>query len=275
MQLSIYRDCVRYYPFVLGAQPVRPVDLAAFFAAIAQEGVRPSPHAVESIERDGTVFQREPPQPPQVSPNDRAAFYQLKTMLQGVVRRGTARAMSALAPYVAGKTGTTEDENDTWFVGFTNDVTVAVWVGYDNAGDSHRTLGEGATGARVAAPIFRSIIEAAWKEGYPKTPLTPPSAIAQSELSCTGIDLDSGEARGRRSSGECLRLDAKGHPMDARYRLVSRDSGTRRQMEGDDSGWGQWREPDAGYSAYGRSGGWFGGFGGYGGGARPRGFWNW
>jgi 1A family penicillin-binding protein len=273
LQYKIYRDCVKYYPFVLGAQPVRPIDLAAFYAAIANEGVRPAPHAVESIEQDGMTYKQEPPARMDVSADDRAAFYQLKTMLQGVVRRGTARALSALAPYVAGKTGTTEDSNDTWFVGFTNDITVAVWVGYDNAGASHRTLGDGATGARVAAPIFAAIVDAAWKEGYPKTPLAPPSEVAQSELSCTGIDPDSGDARGRHSSGECLRLDAKGHAMDARYRLVSRgDQGSRRRDD-DSGGWGEWHEPDA-YSAYGRSGGgWFGGFGG--GGYRPRGFWNW
>jgi 1A family penicillin-binding protein len=286
LQLKIYRDCVRYYPFVLGAEPVRPVDLAAFYAAIANEGMRPSPHTVESIEQDGASYQRKSPQPqPQAaSPKDRAAFYQLKTMLQGVVQRGTARAMAALAPYVAGKTGTTEDENDTWFVGFTNDITIAVWVGYDNAGSGHRTLGEGATGASVAAPIFRSIIEAAWKEGYPKTPLAAPSSVAQAELSCSGFDPESGEGRGRHGSTECLRLDAKGRAIDARYRLVSRDSGdggvssvTRRRGGGGEPppaapAWGQqqWRQPD-GFDAYGRAGGWFGGFGG----ARPRGFWNW
>ena len=71
---------------------------------------------------------------------DRVAFYQLKTMMQGVVARGTARAISNLSPYVAGKTGTTDDENDTWFMGFTNDVTVAIWVGYDNAEGKRRTL---------------------------------------------------------------------------------------------------------------------------------------
>src|SRR5438034_6916645 len=49
MEAQIYKDCVRYYPFVLGAQPVRPVDLAAFYAAIANEGVRPSPHVIDSV----------------------------------------------------------------------------------------------------------------------------------------------------------------------------------------------------------------------------------
>jgi membrane peptidoglycan carboxypeptidase len=62
-------------------------------------------------------------------------------MLQGVLARGTARTIAWLAPYVAGKTGTSDEENDAWFVGFTNEVTVAVWIGYDNADGKRRTLG--------------------------------------------------------------------------------------------------------------------------------------
>jgi membrane carboxypeptidase/penicillin-binding protein len=282
LELSIYRDCVRYYPFVLGAQPVRPIDLAAFYAAIANEGVRPTPHAVESIEQDGVSYEREAPPP--VSPNaaDRAAFYQLKTMLQGVVRRGTARAMAPLAPYVAGKTGTTEDENDTWFVGFTNEITVAVWVGYDNASDTHRTLGGGATGASVAVPIFESIVDAAWKLGMSKTALAPPSAEAKRELACNSFDPESSKSR-RQGSGECLRLDEKGRAMDARYRLVSRDSiYVKRSPDDEGSGdWGHWREPGAyALGSGGHSGGWSRDwFGGWrrddqpGWQSQPRGFW--
>ena len=59
-EMGIYRECVRFYPFVLGAQPVRPIDLAAFYAAIANEGVRPIPHAVEAIEQDGVTYRRAP-----------------------------------------------------------------------------------------------------------------------------------------------------------------------------------------------------------------------
>jgi penicillin-binding protein 1A len=263
-EMNIYRDCVRFYPFVLGAQPVRPIDLAAFYAAIANEGVRPTPHAVEAIAQDGVTYSREALPPAKVSAADRAAFYQLKTMLQGVVQRGTARAMASLAPYVAGKTGTTEDENDVWFVGFTNEITVAVWVGYDNAGDIRRTLGEGSTGASVAAPIFESIVQAAWIHGMSKTLLAPPSAEARSELSCNPVDPESSKSRGR-GSAECLRLDQKGRAMDARYRLISRDSVyARRNPDDDGSGNGvrafeqPWREP-GGYAAFGgadRSAGW-------------------
>ena len=97
-EMSIYRDCARYYPFVLGAQPVRPIDLAAFYAAIANEGVRPSPHTVEAITQDGITYSRAAP--PQASPSadDRAAFYQLKTMMQGVLQRGTAAPWRRLPP---------------------------------------------------------------------------------------------------------------------------------------------------------------------------------
>src|SRR5262249_25604622 len=153
LQLQIYRECERYYPFVLGAQPVRPIDLALFYATVANEGMRPSPHAIEAIEQNGKVVYRHSSSLEEVGAADRASFYQLKTMLQGVVQRGTARRISALAPYVAGKTGTTDDENDTWFVGFTNEVTVAIWVGYDNADGRRRTLGSGQTAGRVARPL--------------------------------------------------------------------------------------------------------------------------
>ena len=106
----------------------------------------------------------------------------------------------ALAPYVAGKTGTSDDENDAWFVGFTNEVTVAVWVGYDNADGKRRTLGGGSTGGGLAVPIFASIIQAVWADVAPKTVLAPPSADAKRMLSCKSIDVESGEIASRRAA---------------------------------------------------------------------------
>ena len=97
---------------------------------------------------------------------------------------------------MAGKTGTTEGENDAWFMGFTNDVTVAVWVGYDNADGKRRTLGGGQTGASVAIPIFEPIIQAVWAQYAPKTPLNPPSAEAKQELVARPINLASGDPVG-------------------------------------------------------------------------------
>jgi penicillin-binding protein 1A len=223
---KIYSDCIRYYPFVLGAQPVRMIDLAAFYAAVANEGALPQPHAIDSIEANGRTVYQYPNAPlPWIGTADRTAFYQLKTMLQGVVARGTARAVASLSPYVAGKTGTTEDAVDGWFIGFTNDVTVAVWVGYDNGDGKRRSLGTNATGARVALPIFEPIMKALWDKAIAaKAPLSGPSREAQQRLIDLPIDYMTGN---RVTSGggfmEHFRLEADGRFDETQYQLVPRD----------------------------------------------------
>jgi penicillin-binding protein 1A len=226
VEAQIYRECLRYYPFVLGAEPVRPVDLAAFYASIANEGLRPAPHVVEGIERNGAVvYHHDPKSSVTIKSVDRTAFYQLKTMLQGVLARGTARAIAGLSPYVAGKTGTSDEENDAWFVGFTNDVTVAVWIGYDNADGKRRTLGGGSTGGHVAVPVFEPVIQAVWANIVPKAALAPPSPEAKRQLACQSIDRGAGEAQSRRGKAfsECFRVDRKGKVIDTQYRLVSHE----------------------------------------------------
>jgi penicillin-binding protein 1A len=228
MEAQIYHECVRYYPFVLGAQPVRQVDLAAFYAAIANEGMRPQPYVIDSIERNGLiVYRHDPKSSAMIGSVDRASFYQLKTMMQGVLARGTARSIANLSPYVAGKTGTSDNENDAWFVGITNDVTVAVWLGYDNSDGKRRTLGGGATGGHVAVPIFEPVMQAVWTHVAPKAALAPPSPEARRSLACRSVDLDSGEmqARAVRPINECFRIDSSGQIVDTQYRLVSREEG--------------------------------------------------
>ena len=223
LEARIYEECIPYYPFVLGAQPVRPIDLAGFYATVANEGARPTPYAVESIERDGKVIYEHPDAAPvQLHSADRVAFYQLKTILQGVVARGTAAAASDISPYIGGKTGTSEDENDAWFAGFTNDITIVVWVGYDNAGGTRRTLGGGSTGGSVALPIWESIVKAAWANGVPKTPLAPPSPEARKLIADLPIELNSGERiRGGRSAFiEHFRLGSKGSVSNQQNRMV-------------------------------------------------------
>ena len=181
---------------------------------IANEGLRPAPYVVESIERDGETLYRHRQTATPVNSVDQAAFYQLKTMLQGVIARGTASAISDLAPYVAGKTGTSDDENDAWFVGLTKDVTVAVWIGYDNAEGKRRTLGGGSTGGAVAVPIFEPIINAVWSNVAPRTVLAPPSPEAKRPLACKSI------GRGQAFS-ECFRVNAKGKVIDTENVLLS------------------------------------------------------
>ncbi len=225
LEAQIYRECVHHYPFVLGAQPVRPVDLAAFYAAIANEGTRPVPYVVESIERDGEAIYRHQRTMVPINSVDRAAFYQLKSMMQGVLARGTARSIAHFSSSVAGKTGTSDDENDAWFVGFSNDVTIAVWLGYDNADGKRRTLGGGSTGGGVAVPIFEPVMQAVWAHVAPRTALAPPSPEARRNLACTSIDLDGRQfvQRGGRIT-ECFRTDKRRQIVDTQYRLVSHAS---------------------------------------------------
>jgi penicillin-binding protein 1A len=186
-EVKLYEKCEPFFPFVLGAQPLRVIDLAAFYAGIANGGVRPSPYVVESIaQQDRVIYRHEPALVP-IGPPDAGRFFQLKSMLQGVVARGTATSLRALAPYVAGKTGTTDDSADTWFVGFSNDVTVAVWVGYDNADGARRSLGD-ATGNRVAAPIFGAIMQAVWATYASRTALAPPSKEMKLQLAALATE---------------------------------------------------------------------------------------
>jgi penicillin-binding protein 1A len=260
MAAKIYSQCVRYYPFVLGAQPVRMIDLAGFYAAVANEGALPQPHGIDSIEQDGKTIYQYPDTPlPRIGAADRASFYELKTMLQGVVARGTARGIGGLSTYVAGKTGTTEDAVDGWFVGFTNDVTVAVWVGYDNGDGKRRSLGSNETGARVALPIFQPIMEAIWAEHIaPKVPLAGPSREAARQLADMPIDYMSGDPLNSRQSQfqgfgfgqpqsqgqsfiEHFRRGADGQVADTQYQLVSHDDAYASQGQyGDDQNtfWG-------------------------------------
>ena len=93
-------------------------------------------------------------------------------MLEGVVLRGTGRAVKELGVPIGGKTGTTNEFRDAWFIGFSPDLVVGVYVGFDQP----RTLGKGETGGKVAAPIFREFMRKALA-GSPAVPFRVPSGI--------------------------------------------------------------------------------------------------
>jgi penicillin-binding protein 1A len=86
--------------------------------------------------------------------------YQITSMMEGVVERGTGKKMLALGKPVAGKTGTTNDERDAWFVGFTPDLTVGVYIGYDNP----KPMGKGRTGGELAAPVVADFMRLALRD---------------------------------------------------------------------------------------------------------------
>jgi penicillin-binding protein 1A len=100
------------------------------------------------------------------------SVYQVVSMLQGVVQRGTGRRVASLGKPLAGKTGTTNDSRDAWFIGFAPDLAVGVFVGFDQP----RTLGDRETGSNVAAPIFKSFMANAL-EGQPTVPFRIPAGI--------------------------------------------------------------------------------------------------
>ncbi|MEL7524461.1 MAG: penicillin-binding protein 1A [Pseudomonadota bacterium] len=94
---------------------------------------------------------------------DPMTAYQITSMMEGVVQRGTATSVRAVERPVAGKTGTTNDEKDAWFMGFTPDLAVGVFVGFDNP----KPMGRGATGGQVAAPIFTDFVKKALADKPP------------------------------------------------------------------------------------------------------------
>lgn len=103
---------------------------------------------------------------------DPASAYQMISLLQGVVERGTARTLLELKRPIAGKTGTTNEFRNAWFVGFTPDLVIGVYVGFD----SHGTLGRHESGARAAAPIFLNFMKKVLKD-KPAQPFRIPSGI--------------------------------------------------------------------------------------------------
>jgi penicillin-binding protein 1B len=146
----------------LGAVDLTPVELATVYATLANGGVRPPVHGLVAIlDHDGKTLEPAPlPKPERViSPQ---TDYMVTSLLQGVLVRGTARGAAAGIPGdVAGKTGTTNKQRDSWFGGYGRERATVVWVGYD---DNSRTR---LSGARAALPIWvRFTAKMAPRSGY-------------------------------------------------------------------------------------------------------------
>lgn len=104
-------------------------------------------------------------------------IYQMASMMEGVIERGTAMVLKDLKRPIAGKTGTTNDSKDTWFIGFTPDVVVGVYIGFDVP----RSMGKKETGAKVAAPVFKQFFEEAMAD-VPPVPFRVPEGIRQVQI---------------------------------------------------------------------------------------------
>jgi penicillin-binding protein 1A len=115
-------------------------------------------------------------------------------MLEGVIDRGTAYAINDLPLDIAGKTGTTDDYTDAWFVGFTPRYTILTWIGYD----AKRSLGQGQSGAVAALPMWRGIVEEGLKQGWiqkGETFTPPPNVVFRDVEYYTGLLAGAGSPK--------------------------------------------------------------------------------
>jgi penicillin-binding protein 1A len=192
MRLGVVDNMPAVLAMALGAGETTLLRLTTAYAMLVNGGKRIRPALIDRVQdRNGrTIFrhdQRDCPgcrpafwqeQAVPVLPDMReqvaspASAYQVVSMLQGVVQRGTGRRVSAVGKPLAGKTGTTNDNRDTWFIGFSPDLAVGVFVGFDEP----KTLGKKETGSSAAAPIFRDFMAAAL-EGEPAIPFRIPPGI--------------------------------------------------------------------------------------------------
>lgn len=172
----------------LGAGETTPFRLTAAYAAFVNGGRRIEPHLIELVQdREGKVIYRadrrecprcvagfngdESPRVPLAGEQvmDPITAYQITSMLQGVVQRGTATSASVLGRPVGGKTGTTNEYRSAWFVGFTPQIVAGVFIGFDD----NRPLGFGETGTTAATPIFTAFMQEAIK-GVPEADFQAP-----------------------------------------------------------------------------------------------------
>jgi penicillin-binding protein 1A len=146
----------------LGSLSVSPLELTSAFCVFAQGGIRMKPIAIKYIlDSDGNVIENNQPKGVRVI-SPQTAFL-ATSMLEDVVKYGTGWRAKALKRPVAGKTGTTNEYRDAWFIGYTPELAAGVWVGFDNM----RTLGEEETGSKAAAPIWVSFMKKALAELSP------------------------------------------------------------------------------------------------------------
>jgi penicillin-binding protein 1A len=154
--LGISSPIERNLSIALGSSGVTPLEMATAYSTLANGGQRPTPFFIREVQdAAGNVLERaEPRNVPVVSPE--TAYLTIRLM-QEVMRNGTAAAYRNLSPNLAGKTGTTNENTDAWFVGGSPDLMAAVWVGFDTP----VSLGDRQSAASVALPVWASFMRGA------------------------------------------------------------------------------------------------------------------
>ena len=174
-KLDIYNEIPELLSVSLGAAETTLINLTAAYASFVNGGKKVNPNLISRIQdrRGKTIFQIQSRKClgcdkfidqsidyPKIENTNKRVFseataYQMVTILSGAVERGTAKKLKSLNVPLAGKTGTTNDNYDAWFIGFSSNLVVGVYIGFDNP----RTLGKFETGSKAALPIFKNFIE--------------------------------------------------------------------------------------------------------------------
>ncbi len=175
----------------LGSTETTPMQLTAAYGMIVNGGKKITPTFIDRVQdRYGKTIEQTDKRPcagcgplvrweSQITPDipdtrdqvgDPRTAYQMVSILEGVVQRGTARSLASLEWPLAGKTGTTNDSKDAWFIGFTPDLVVGVYIGFDDP----KSLGDKATGGSLAVPVFKDFMEQALKDTPPVPFRIPP-----------------------------------------------------------------------------------------------------
>ncbi|WP_449043400.1 penicillin-binding protein 1A [Paracoccus versutus] len=216
-KFGVYDHLGHFLANSLGAQETTLFKMVAAYAMFANGGERVEPTLVDRVQdrRGRTIYRHDrrdcvtcgqPTLPagaaPEIRSNrervmDAITAYQLTSMLEGVVKRGSGRGVSLPVP-VAGKTGTTNDAKDVWFIGFTSNIVAGCYLGYDQP----RTLGANAYGGTLCVPVFNEFMQEAVKEFGGTAFKVPPGGHF--------VNID-------RFSGAILGPDAKGDNVIAEY----------------------------------------------------------
>ncbi|MEO0019710.1 MAG: PBP1A family penicillin-binding protein [candidate division WOR-3 bacterium] len=168
--LGIEETIPPYYSIALGSVELTLLEIVNAFNTIANQGVRVKPFFITRVEDEyGLVLEENHPNPKLVIRPQSA--YILTSMMQSVVNEGTGTAirLRGFRGPAAGKTGTTDDYTDAWFIGYTPSLTCGIWIGYD----TKRTIFPGATGGVIAAPVWGEIMKEIYQDTVTAFPAPP------------------------------------------------------------------------------------------------------
>jgi len=195
-------DFPPYLPIALGAGDATLLEVTSAYTVFPNQGVRMKPYFVGKVQdRDGNLLEENRSEPVDVIRADTA--YVMTNLLRGVVVRGTAAAAGSLASEwpIAGKTGTVDDNTDAWFIGFDPDLTVGVWIGFDEK----KSLGGAEQGSYAALPMWMEFMKA-YIDGRRAAKAEPPTFEAPGNIVFLTVE---------KGTGSVLPMDAPGGILEA------------------------------------------------------------